>query len=201
VDSSCLRLRSFSATREEAAEQQSCALEDDNTDSDVEGAQQRCRDGEGEARVDASNDEEHDPAHGRRWNHNSPPSAKNEAHKQQRRNHTSSVLRVPRGRGETMLVRAGARVKLSTITAPRPPPGTTGDRFLLSPVPLDLLVQVIVIAVEDYLAGQPAGKLCRTPLLHDGNVPSAAVPKRYRAWPSTLTISIRGQRSLFVHGG
>lgn len=58
--------RSFSATHEEAAEQQSCALEDDNTYSDVDGPQQRGPDGEGEARVDASNDEEHGPADGRR---------------------------------------------------------------------------------------------------------------------------------------
>jgi hypothetical protein len=33
-----------------------------------------------------------------------------------------------------------------------------------------------VIAVEDYLARQSAGKLCRTPFPHDGNVPSAAFP-------------------------
>jgi hypothetical protein len=48
-----------------------------------------------------------------------------------------------------------------------------GDRFLLSPVSLGLLVQVIVIAVEDHLARESAGKLGRTPFLHDGNVPLA----------------------------
>jgi hypothetical protein len=35
-------------------------------------------------------------------------------------------------------------------------------------VPLGLLVQVVVIALEDHLPRELAGKFCRTALLHDG---------------------------------
>jgi hypothetical protein len=66
--------------------------------------------------------------------------------------------------------------RLGRPPAPRPPPGTTADRLFLSPVSLGLLVQVIVIAVEDHLARESAGKLGRTPFLHDGNVPLADLP-------------------------
>ena len=91
----------------------------------------------------------------------------------------------------------GARetIGLSRPPAPRPPPGTTAGPLLLSPVPLDLLVQVIVIAVEDYLAGRSAGKLGRTPFLHDGNVPLAAVKGAY-IWIGGLTSGFPLQGSL-----
>jgi hypothetical protein len=78
---------------QEVAERQAGGLKYDNTDSDVDGSQQRGSDGEGGARIDASNYEEHGLADGRRGNHNSPPSAKYEANQQERRDHTSSVLR------------------------------------------------------------------------------------------------------------
>jgi len=86
-----LRPRILSVTQE-VAERQAGGLKYDNTDKDVDGSQQRGSDGERGTRIDASNYEEHGPADARRWNHNAPPSAKYEAHKQQRRNHTSSVL-------------------------------------------------------------------------------------------------------------
>jgi hypothetical protein len=77
--------------------------------------------------------------------------------------------------------RARGLIGLGRPPAPRPPPGTMANRLLLLPVPLGLLVQVIVVAVEDHLASQLAGKVGRTPFLHDGNVPLAAVPTDYRA--------------------
>jgi len=46
---------------------------------------------------------------------------------------------------------------------PRPPPGTKANSLLLLPMPLGLLVQVIVIAVQDHLACESARKLGRTP--------------------------------------
>jgi hypothetical protein len=62
--------------------------------------------------------------------------------------------------------------------APRPPPATAAaGRLLLSPVLLGLLVKVVLIAVEDHLARESAGKLGRTTFLHDGKVPVAAVPR------------------------
>ena len=76
-------------------------------------------------------------------------------------------------------------IGLGRPPAPRPPPRTTADRFLFLPVSLGLLVQVIVIAMEDHLARESAGKLGRPPLLHDGNVPWAAVTTGYRARSST----------------
>jgi hypothetical protein len=97
----------LSVTPQEVAERQAGRLKYGNTDSDIDRPQQRGRDGEGEARVDASNDKEHGPADGRRWNHNSPPSAKYETHKQQRRNHISSVLR---GHSTKRRDNAGARM-------------------------------------------------------------------------------------------
>ena len=44
-----------SMTPQEVAECQAGGLKYDNTDSDVDGSQQRGRDGKGEARIDASN--------------------------------------------------------------------------------------------------------------------------------------------------
>jgi hypothetical protein len=83
-------------------------------------------------------------------------------------------------------------IGLGSPPAPRPPPGTTAGRLFLSPVSLGLLVQVIVIAVEDNLACDSAGKLARTPFLHDGNVPSGAVPSGSRARPSIQDVPPEG---------
>jgi hypothetical protein len=62
--------------------------------------------------------------------------------------------------------------------SPEPPfpPRATGDRPFHSPVPLGLLVQVVVIAVEDHLPRELAGKFSRTTLLHDGKATSDRPP-------------------------
>jgi len=49
-----LRPGILSVTPQEVAERQADGLKYDNTDSDVDGSHQRGRDGEGEARIDAS---------------------------------------------------------------------------------------------------------------------------------------------------
>jgi len=50
-----LRPGILSVTPQEVAECQAGGLKYDNTDSGVDGSQQRGRDGKGEARIDASN--------------------------------------------------------------------------------------------------------------------------------------------------
>ena len=55
VDLSTLRPGILSVTPQEVAECQAGGLKYDNTDSGVDGSQQRGRDGKGEARIDASN--------------------------------------------------------------------------------------------------------------------------------------------------
>jgi hypothetical protein len=73
-DSTDLRPGILSVTQE-AAERQAGRLKYDNTDSHVDGSQQRGSDGEGGARIDARNYEEHGPTNGCRRNHDSPPPA------------------------------------------------------------------------------------------------------------------------------
>jgi len=48
-------LGTLSVAPDEAAERQARGLKYENTNSDVDGSEQRCGDGEWEARIDASN--------------------------------------------------------------------------------------------------------------------------------------------------
>jgi len=65
---------------DEAAEQQARGLKHDNTNSDIDGSQQRSRGGEWKARIDAGNYWEHGPAYGPSGNHDSPPLAEYQPH-------------------------------------------------------------------------------------------------------------------------
>jgi hypothetical protein len=78
--------------------------------------------------------------------------------------------------------------------SPEPPfpPRATGDRPFHPPVPLGLLVQVVVIAVEDHLPRELAGKFCRTTLLHDGQSYYRSAPRRRSCSIIVGSIATRG---------
>lgn len=76
-----------------------CSLEHENTERDVDEGEQRCPKCEGKTRIDSSRHQEGRPANRGHGNHNSPPSAEQEPHEKQRRNHRFSLSPWPGGTG------------------------------------------------------------------------------------------------------